>query len=121
MQQVQISNLTADPELRFTPSGAAVVSLRVACNDRYQDAQGQWVDADPTFVNVSAWRGLAENVAESLHKGDQVVVVGVLQGRTWESEDHERRSANDVTASYVGAGLSYGTATVARKPRKGGE
>ena len=113
------ANLTADPELRFTPAGAAVASFRVASNDRYQDRNGEWVDAEPTYLSVTCWRALAEHCAETLHKGDQVVVTGRLQGRSYETEDGQKRNVNEVTADSVGVSLAFATATVTRSPRKG--
>ena len=114
-------NLTADPEIRHTPNGAAVASFRIACSDRYQDKNGEWVDSEPTYLSVTCWRALAQNVAESLHKGDTVVVIGSLQGRSYETETGDKRTVNEVTATHVGASLAYATATMTRNPRRGGE
>ena len=86
-------NLVEDPELRYTPNGHAVVNFRVATSERLQDrATGEWRDSDPTYFTVTAWRKLAENIAESLRKGDQVVIAGRMRQRGYETESGERRT-----------------------------
>ena len=101
----RVGNLVEDPILRFPPSGAALASVRVAVNDRYRDsATGEWWDTDPTFLTVTAWRGLAENLAESLRRGDQVVVTGRLRQRQYETEAGEKRTAYQVEANASGRG-----------------
>lgn len=113
-----VGNLTKDPELRFTPSGAAVVSLRLASTPRRFDrATASYVDGPATFVTVSAWRGLAENVAESLKKGDRAVVTGRLRQRTWEHKDGGTRSDVEIDADAVGADLTYRVARLSKVVR----
>lgn len=94
-------NLVADPELRFTPTGTAVCKFRVACNDR-KLKDGQWVDGDTTFLDVTVWKMKAETAAEALSKGSKVMVVGRLAQRTWETLQGERRTSYEVTADEVG-------------------
>lgn len=94
-------NLTADPILRFTQAGKPVVSLTIACNDRRKDATtGEWVDGDTTFLDVTSWHN-AEGIAETLHKGEQVVVVGTLKQRNYETKEGEKRRAFEVDAASV--------------------
>jgi single-strand DNA-binding protein len=111
-QVVIVGNLTDDPELRYTPNGAAVVKFRVAVNRRYQDQSGQWKDGDTSYFTVNGWRTLAENVAESLTRGSRVVVVGRLQQRAWTAEDGSARSL--VRSSP----RSWGRACSGRPPRR---
>src|SRR3954454_24894242 len=88
-----IGNLTDDPELRFTPSGAGVANFAVASTPRTLDrASGEWKDGDPLFLNCAVWRDPAEHVAESLHKGDRVIVQGRLRQRSYETKDGEKRT-----------------------------
>jgi single-strand DNA-binding protein len=102
-------NLTADPELRFTPSGDAVVNLQVASSPRkYDSKKDKWVDGDPFYMRVSAWRQMAENIAESLYKGDRVIVTGVLQQRQYE-KDGEKRTVVEMTANDVAASMLFAT------------
>lgn len=116
-----VGNLTADPEVRFTPSGVAVAAFTVAVNPRTFDRQsGEWKDGEPSFMRCQAWRQLGEHVAESLHKGDRVIVTGRLSEERWE-KDGQQRSAWRLTADAVGAELSYATASVNRVIRKYGE
>jgi len=113
-----IGNLTGDPELRVTPSGDAVANFTVAINARRLDkATNTWVDGDATFVRVAAWRTLGENVAESLVKGDRVLVYGVLQQRNWETPEGEKRSTIEMNAEDVGASLTWATVTVTKTER----
>lgn len=112
-------NLTDDPELRFTPSGAAVARFSVAVNRRVRNAAGEWMDADPSFYQVTAWRQLAENVAESLRRGARVVVTGTLNQRHWETDAGEKRHTWQVTAEDVGASMAWATVAV-RKTVRGG-
>lgn len=103
-----IGNLTADPELRFTPSGAAVSGFTVASTPRVFDKQtSEWKDGDTTFLRCSVWRQPAEHVAESLRKGDRVVVVGVLRQRNYETNEGEKRTVYEVTADEVAASLKF--------------
>jgi single-strand DNA-binding protein len=110
-----VGNLTDDPELRFTPSGAAVCKFRVAHTPRTRDGQdGQWRDGEPTFLDCTAWRQLAENVAESLARGTRVVVVGRLRTERWESKEGEKRSKMVLDVDAVGPELAFATAKVSK-------
>lgn len=111
-------NLTADPEIRFTQSGTAVAKLRVACQDRKRDADGQWVDGDATYLDVTAWRQTAENVSESLSKGDRVHITGRLRQRTYEAKDGSQRTVYEVEADEIGASVARASVTVRRTERK---
>ena len=119
-QTVIVGNLTDDPELRYTPNGAAVVKFRVAVNRRFQDASGQWRDGETSYFTVNAWRALAENAAESLTRGTRVVVVGRLQMRSWETQDGERRTVVEIEADEVAPSLRWATAKVEKQARAGG-
>ncbi len=110
-----VGNLTGDPELRFTPSGAAVANFTVASTPRTFDRQSnEWKDGDAMFLNCSVWRQAAENVAESLTKGMRVVVQGRLKSRSYETQQGERRTVFEVDVDEVGPSLRYATAKVAR-------
>jgi len=114
---VIVGNLTRDPELRYTPNGAALVKFGVAVSRRVKDdATGQWRDADTSFFNVTAWRSLAENVAESITQGSRVVVVGRLRTNSWETPEGEKRSTTEIEAEDIGPSLKWATA----KPEKQG-
>ena len=115
-----VGNITDDPELRFTPSGAAVANFTVAVNRRYKNQEGQWEDKLDGFFRCNCWREMAENVAESLSKGSRVVVVGRLQQRSWEDQEGNRRSAFEVQVDEVGPSLRWATASVQRTQRSGG-
>jgi single-strand DNA-binding protein len=119
-QVVIVGNLVDDPELRYTPNGAAVANFRVAVNRRFQDASGQWKDGETSFFRINAWRTLAENVAESLTKGSRVIVSGRLRSRSWETPEGETRSAVEVEADEVGPSLRWATAKVERQSRAAG-
>lgn len=106
-------NLVADPELSFGESGVAHAKLRVAVNQRVQGADGAWRDGEPVFHNVSAFRALAENSANSLKKGDPVTVAGELEFRSYE-KDGERREARRIVADAIGPDLRFGTAVYQR-------
>jgi single-strand DNA-binding protein len=119
-------NLTDDPEVTFTPNGAAVCNFRVAVTPRVRDGEG-WKDGDTSFFRVTAWRQLAEHVGDSLSKGDRVIVQGQLRARSWETPEGERRSVVEVTAEEVGPSLKWATAKPERTrkagngPSKGGQ
>jgi single-strand DNA-binding protein len=116
--QVQfVGNLTADPELRYTPSGTAVANFTVAVNNRVRK-DGEWKDGAPTFYRVAVWQDYGEHVADSLSKGDQVLVVGRLITRQYEGNDGETRSSLDVTAEEIGPTLRWTTAKLSKVPRK---
>lgn len=118
-----VGNLTADPELRFTPSGAAVASFTVASSSRFLDKQSnEWKDSDPVFMRCSVWRQYAENVAESLQKGMRVVVQGRLKQRSYETREGEKRTIVEMEVDDVGPALRYATAKITRvaRPEGGG-
>lgn len=116
-----VGNLTADPELRFTPSGAAVANFTVASTPRTFDRQsGEWKDGDAMFLNCSVWRQAAENVAESLTKGMRVVVQGRLKSRSYETREGERRTVFEVEVEEIGPSLRYASAKVTRTTGGGG-
>jgi len=113
-----VGNLTEDPELRYTPSGAAVAKFKVASTPRTFDKQtGQWVDGEALFLPCNAWRQLAENVAESLKRGSRVVVQGALKQRTYETREGEKRTVFELEVEEVGASLKFATATVSKVSR----
>ena len=108
-----IGNLTDDPELRFTPNGAAVANFRLAVTPRVKDGDA-WRDGDTSFFRVNCWRQLAENVAESLGKGARAIVIGRLRMRSWETDAGEKRSVVEVEADEVAPSLKWATATLER-------
>lgn len=118
-----VGTLTADPELRFTASGAAVASFTVATNPRTKNQDtGKWEDGDPTFIRCSVWREQAERVAECLKRGNRVFVHGVLKQRQYVTGEGEKRSVMEVTAEDVGASLKFKGVTVDQVQREhGGE
>ena len=117
-----IGNLTGDPELRFTPSGAAVANFTVASTPRQFDRQtSEWKDGETLFMRCSVWREAAENVAESLTRGTRVVVQGRLVSRSWEDkETGQKRSVMEMQVDEVGPSLRYATAKVNKTQRSGG-
>jgi len=113
-----VGNLTADPELRFTPSGAAVASFTVASTPRSFDKNSnEWKDGDALFLRCSIWRQAAENVAESLQRGMRVVVTGRLKQRSFETREGEKRTVIELDVDEVGPSLRYATAKVNRTQR----
>jgi single-strand DNA-binding protein len=116
-----IGNLTDDPELRFTPSGAAVAKFRVASTPRYMDKQsGEWKDGEALFLACTVWRQAAENVAESLQRGARVIVSGRLRQRSYETREGEKRTVIELEVDEVGPSLRYATAKVQKMQRSGG-
>jgi len=116
-----VGNLVDDPELRFTPSGAAVANFRIASTPRTFDKQtNEWKDGDALFLSCSVWRQAAENVAESLQRGMRVVVQGRLKSRTYETREGEKRTVFEIEVEEVGPSLKYATAKVTRTTRSGG-
>ncbi|WP_067439998.1 single-stranded DNA-binding protein [Nocardioides jensenii] len=116
-----VGNLVDDPELRFTPSGAAVANFRIASTPRTFDKQSnEWKDGDALFLSCSVWRQAAENVAESLQRGMRVVVQGRLKARTYETREGEKRTVFEIDVEEVGPSLKYATAKVTRASRGGG-
>lgn len=113
-----VGRLTEDPELRFTPSGKAVAKVRLAFNSRKKDDNGNWVDGDVFFVDGTAWEREAENIAESLTKGTEVMVTGRLKTRSYE-KDGQKRFATDLAIEAIGPTLKYATATVEKNQRDG--
>ena len=115
-----VGNLVDDPELRFTPSGAAVANFRIASTPRTFDRQtNDWKDGEALFLSCAVWRQAAENVAESLQKGMRVVVQGRLKQRSYETREGEKRTVFELEVEEVGPSLKYATAKVARASRSG--
>ncbi|MGA4541208.1 single-stranded DNA-binding protein [Uniformispora flossi] len=116
-----VGNLTADPELRFTPSGAAVANFTVASTPRMFDRQtNEWKDGEALFLRCSVWRQAAENVAESLQRGMQVIVQGRLKQRSYETKEGEKRTAYELEVDEIGPSLRFATAKVTKAGRGGG-
>ena len=116
-----VGNLVDDPELRFTPSGAAVANFRIASTPRTFDRQtNEWKDGDTLFLSCSVWRQAAENVAESLQRGMRVIVQGRLKSRQYETREGEKRTVFEIDVEEVGPSLKSATAKVARASRQGG-
>jgi len=115
-----IGNLTADPELRFTPSGAAVANFTVASTPRMFDRQtNEWKDGEALFLRCSIWREAAENVAESLTRGARVIVSGRLKQRSFETKEGEKRTVVELEVDEIGPSLRYATAKVNKASRSG--
>ena len=116
-----IGNLTADPELRFTPSGAAVANFTVASTPRMFDRQSnEWKDGEALVLRCNIWREAAENVAESLTRGSRVIVTGRLKQRSFETREGEKRTVVEVEVDEIGPSLRYATAKVNKASRGGG-
>src|SRR3954464_6397150 len=116
-----IGNLTNDPELRFTPSGAAVANFTVASTPRTFDRQSnEWKDGETLFMRCSVWREAAENVAESLTRGTRVIVSGRLRSRTYDTKEGEKRTVIELEVDEVGPSLRYATTKVSKTSRGGG-
>lgn len=116
-----VGNLVDDPELRFTPSGAAVANFRIASTPRTFDRQtNEWKDGDALFLSCSVWRQAAENVAESLQRGMRVIVQGRLKQRSYETREGEKRTVVELEVDEVGPALAFATAKVTRASRSGG-
>ena len=116
-----VGNLVDDPELRFTPSGAAVANFRIASTPRTFDRQtNEWKDGDALFLRCSIWRQAAENCAESLQKGMRVVVSGRLKQRSFETKEGEKRTVVELDVEEIGPSLKYATAKVTKASRGGG-
>lgn len=120
IQITVVGNLTADPEVRFTNSGAPVASFTVASSSRYLDkTTNEWKDSDPVYMRCSVWRQYAENVAESLTKGTRVVVTGRLKQRSYETQTGDRRTVMELEVDEVGPALRFATAQVTRSSSNG--
>ena len=116
-----IGNLTADPELRFTPSGAAVANFTVASTPRTFDRQSnEWKDGEALFLRCNIWREAAENVTESLTKGSRVIVQGRLKQRSYETREGEKRTVVELEVDEIGPSLRYATAKVTKAARGNG-
>jgi single-strand DNA-binding protein len=117
-----VGNLTSDPDLRFTPSGAAVSNFTVASTPRSFDKQtGEWKDGEALFMRCNVWRQAAENVAESLTRGARVVVTGRLKQRSFETKEGEKRTVVELDVDEIGPSLKYATAKVNKIARSGGD
>jgi len=114
---VQVGNLTDDPELRFTQNGTPVANFRLAVNQRVKEADGSWRDGEASFFKVNVWRDQAENVAESLGKGNRAVVLGRLRTRSWETPEGEKRSVTEIDADEVAPSLRWAIAKPERAER----
>lgn len=116
-----VGNLTGDPELRFTPNGAAVANFTIASTPRNFDrASGEWKEGETLFLRASIWREAAENVAESLRKGMRVIAQGRLKSRSYETKEGERRTSMELEIEEVGPSLRFASASVNRNQRSGG-
>ena len=117
-----VGNIVADPELRYTPNGAAVANFRAASTPRRYDQQaGQFVDGEPLFLTCNVWRQPAENVANSLSKGDRVIVTGRLRQRSYDDRNGERRTVFEIEVEEVGPSLRFATADINKSFRGGGQ
>jgi single-strand DNA-binding protein len=116
-----VGNLTADPELKFTPSGAAVANFTVASTPRIFDRQAnEWRDGDALFLRCNIWRQAAEHVAESLSRGSRVIVTGRLKQRSFETREGEKRTVIELEVDEIGPSLRYATAKVNKASRGSG-
>ena len=116
-----VGNLTADPELRFTPNGAAVANFTIASTPRTFDRQtNEWKDGETLFLRASVWREAAENVAETLTKGTRVIAQGRLKAHTYDDREGNKRTSYELDVDEVGPSLKYATAKVTRTQRNGG-
>ena len=121
MTTTLVGNLTDDPELRFTPSGAAVANFTVASTPRAFDRQSnEWKDGETLFMRCSVWRDAAENVAESLQRGTRVIVTGRLKSRSYETKEGEKRTVIEMDVDEVGPSLRYASAKVTKTQRGSG-
>jgi single-strand DNA-binding protein len=113
-----VGNLTDAPELRYTPQGTAMARFRIACTPRaYDKATGEWRDGEPLFMPCTAWRELAENIAESLTRGARVIVTGRLRQSRWETPDGEKRSMIQLDVDEIGPSLRFATAQIKKLSR----
>lgn len=118
IQSTIIGNVTADPEMKFTPSNIPVCSFSVAVTPRYLNTDtGAWVDGTTMFMKVTAWRDLAESTAASVRKGDRVIVVGTLRQSDWDDKDGNKRSRIEMVLAEVGLSSRWATVTVAKRAR----
>lgn len=115
-----VGNLTRDPELRFTSSGAPVTTFGVAVNRRWQNRETQQWEENVSFFNVTCWRDLAQNVADSLAKGSRAMVTGRLEQRSWQTQEGEKRTVVEIVADEVGPSLRWATVEIHRNERRDG-
>ena len=116
-----IGNLTADPELRFTPAGSAVANFTIASTPRTFDRQSnEWKDGEALFLRTSVWKEAAENVAETLTKGMRVIAQGRLRSRSYDTKEGERRTVMELEVEEIGPSLKFASAKVTRTQRSGG-
>jgi len=115
-----VGNITRDPELRFTPSGAAVANFGLAVNRRWRNQQTNEWEEQVSFFDIVCWRELAENASESLTKGTRIMVSGRLEQRSWETDNGDKRSKVEVVADEIGPSLRWATAQVSRNERREG-
>ena len=116
-QITTIGNLTSDPDLRFTPSGKAVATVRIAVNHRIRQGE-EWVDGEPSFYDVTVWEKLAEHAADSLRKGDRILVTGQVHTEAWTDSDGTKRIKQVIIDAEIGASLRFTTVQVARGTRE---
>jgi single-strand DNA-binding protein len=114
-----VGNVTRDPEMRYTPSGAGKATFGVAVSRRWQNRQTQEWEEQTSFFNVVCWREMAENVNESIGKGARVIVSGRLEQRSWETENGEKRSVVEIVADDIGPSLRWATAAISKNERRG--
>lgn len=114
-----VGNVTREPELRYTQTNQAVATIGVAVNRRYQGRNGEWQE-DVSFFNVTAWGSLGENAAASLNKGNRIIVTGRLEQRSYETQNGEKRSAVEIVADEIGAGLRWAQVAITRNERSEG-
>lgn len=120
-QVTVIGTLTAAPELRFTPSGAAVASFTIAANERKLDkATGEWVNGSATFVRCSLWRQAAENLIESVDRGDRVIAIGRLKQRDFETREGDKRTVLELEVDEIGPSVKFATAKANKSSRGDG-
>jgi len=113
IQTTLVGYIARDPELRFLPSGKAVASFSMGVSNRVKEGDA-WVDGETTWFSISVWEGFAENVVESLHKGDRVIVQGGMFTRAYTTKEGEKRTSLEVRAEAIGPDLRYATASVAK-------
>jgi single-strand DNA-binding protein len=109
--QFLVGNLTADPELRFTPNGHAVANLGLAVNERVKQGD-KWVDGETTFHDVVVWRDQAENIADAVQKGDRVIAVGYFKDRSWTDREGNLRTSKEFVANDIGPSVKFHKASV---------
>jgi single-strand DNA-binding protein len=113
-----IGNLTDDPELRFTTSGAAVAKFRIASTPRFFDkATGEWKDGEALFLTCNVWRQTAEHVSESIKRGTRIIVTGRLRQRSYETREGEKRTVIELEVDEIGPSLRYATTSVKKMAR----